>query len=139
PQPNDHFVEEVKQQLLRDERLGKTYEERYEAVFRGGLKVYTTLDRRAQMLATAARQDNLPLVDGKFAQGTDPETGEERYGSAAVVSIEPSTGAVRAMVGSQFEDEQFNMVTQNRRNPGSAFKVFVLTELMEQGKSPNDR
>src|SRR5690606_31167192 len=102
-------------------------------------KVYTTLDRRAQMLATAARQDNLPLVDGKFAQGTDPETGEERYGSAAVVSIEPSTGAVRAMVGSQFEDEQFNMVTQNRRNPGSAFKVFVLTELMEQGKSPNDR
>src|SRR5690606_34523268 len=62
-----------------------------------------------------------------------------RYRSAAVVSIEPSTGAVRAMVGSQFEDEQFNMVTQNRRNPGSAFKVFVLTELMEQGKSPNDR
>ncbi|MFP3899550.1 MAG: transglycosylase domain-containing protein [Acidimicrobiia bacterium] len=141
PEPDDHFVEEVKQQLLRDERLGKTYEERFEAVFRGGLKVHTTLDPRAQVLAIAARARNLPLVGGTFPQGTDPETGEERYGSAAVVSLQPSTGAVRAMVGGPtFEDEQFNVVTAKPgRNPGSAFKVFVLTELMEQGKSPNDR
>ncbi|HEX6238611.1 MAG TPA: transglycosylase domain-containing protein, partial [Acidimicrobiales bacterium] len=141
PKPDDHFVTEVRQQLLQDERLGKTYEERYEAVFRGGLRIHTTLAPRAQVLAIAARRENLPLVDGRFAQGTDPETGEERFGSAAVVSIEPSTGAVRAMVGGpKFRDEQFNVVTERPgRNPGSAFKTFVYAELMEQGKSPNDR
>lgn len=140
PKPDDYFVEEVKSQLLRDERLGKTYDERYEAVFQGGLRIHTTFDPRAQVMAIAARDSNLPLVDGLFEQGVDAETGEPRFGSAAVASIEPSSGAVRAMVGGPgFDKYKYNLVTQNKRNPGSSFKMFVLAELMEQGKSPNDR
>jgi len=105
PLPNTYFVEEVKQQLLDDERLGETEEERYYAVFRGGLRIYTTLDPRAQLMATKARDDVL----GELAPaGTppaivpiapNPVTGEERVATGAVVSVEPRTGAIRAMVG----------------------------------------
>jgi penicillin-binding protein 1A len=139
PPPDDYFVEEVKSQLLRDERLGKTYDDRYKAVFQGGLHIHTTFDPRAQVLAIAARDTNLPLTDGRFDAGVEPATGEPRYGSAAIASIEPSSGAVRAMVGGPgFDKYQYNLVTQNQRNPGSAFKTVVLATLMEQGKSPND-
>jgi penicillin-binding protein 1A len=140
PPPDDYFAEAVKNQLLNDPRLGDTDEEREQAVFQGGLHIYTTFDPRAQQQAIAARDANLPLVDGVFAAGTDPETGEPRFGSAAIVSVEPSSGAIRTMVGGPgFENYRYNLVTQNRRNPGSSFKTFVLAALLEQGRSPEDR
>ena len=49
--PEDYFVEEVKQQLLDDVRLGDTAQERYNAVFKGGLQIYTTFDPRLQQIA----------------------------------------------------------------------------------------
>jgi penicillin-binding protein 1A len=139
PKPDDYFVAEVRAQLLGDKKLGATYEERKRKVFQGGLKVYTTFSPQAQAQAISARDARLPLTNGVFAAGTDPETGQPRFGSAAIVSIEPSTGAVRTMVaGPGFQNYQYNLVTQNRRNPGSSFKTFVLAELMAQGRSPND-
>jgi penicillin-binding protein 1A len=140
PPPTDYFAAAVKSQLLDDPRLGDTYEEREQAVFQGGLHVYTTFDPRAQQQAIAARDGNLPLTNGVFAAGTDPDTGEPRYGSAAVVSVDPASGAIRTMVGGPgFDNYRYNLVTQNRRNPGSSFKTFVLAALMEQGRSPEDR
>jgi penicillin-binding protein 1A len=140
PPPDDYFADTVKRQLLQDPRLGDTYEEREQAVFQGGLHIYTTFDPRAQQQAVAARDANLPLTNGVFAAGTDPATGQPRFGSAAIVSVEPSTGAVRTMVGGPgFQNYRYNLVTQNRRNPGSSFKPFVLATLMEQGRSPEDR
>ena len=59
PDTQDYFVEEVKQALFDDPRLGTTREERQNRVFRGGLRIYTTLDPRAQAMATAARNDVL--------------------------------------------------------------------------------
>ncbi|MET0726980.1 MAG: transglycosylase domain-containing protein [Acidimicrobiales bacterium] len=146
PTPDDHFVEQVKQQLLRDVRLGETAEERYYAVFRGGLQIHTTLDPRAQAQALQARNDVLAEL---APEGTpvgivpippDPQTGNpNRYATGAVVSIEPNTGAVRAMVGgSDFEADKFNVVTQGLRSGGSTFKVFVLMALLENGYVPND-
>src|SRR5690606_29555034 len=86
-----------------------------------------------------AREANLPLQEGRFEAGIDPETGEMRYGTAAIVSIEPSSGAIRAMVGGPgFDKWKYNLTTTMRRNAGSAFKTFVLATLMEQGKAPND-
>ncbi|HEV3496112.1 MAG TPA: transglycosylase domain-containing protein, partial [Actinomycetes bacterium] len=140
PPVNDYFAEAVKNQLLRDPRLGATPEEREQAVFQGGLHIHTTFDPRAQQAALAARDANLPLVDGVFAAGNDPETGQARFGSAAIVSVEPSTGAIRSMVGGPgFDRYRYNLATQNHRNPGSSFKTFVLAALMEQGRSPDDR
>ena len=64
PQPDDYFVEEVKQQLL-DDRSGSAprASERDDAVFRGGLRIYTTLDPRAQSRQAAAR-DGDDLASG---------------------------------------------------------------------------
>jgi membrane peptidoglycan carboxypeptidase len=145
PQPDSYFVEEVKQQLLYDERLGATPEERYYAVFRGGLQIHTTLDPRAQEMATTARDDVLAEVAPKGTPAAtvpiapNPETGEPRVATGAVVSVEPGSGAIRAMVGGAgFKDNQFNVTTQGLRSGGSTFKVFVLMALLENGYVPND-
>ncbi len=139
PAPDDYFVAEVRRQLLRDGKIGATAAEREARVFGGGLRVYTTFDPVAQQQAVAARNGRLPLTDGQFPAGTDPKTGQPRYGSGALISIEPATGAIRAMVGGPgFKHYQYNIATQGGRNPGSAFKPFVLATLMSQGKSPED-
>ncbi len=143
PKANDYFPSEVEQQLLHDPAfavLGQTDAERKVAVYQGGLKVYTTFDPTAQAQAIAARDSILPLENGVFPQaGVDPGTGLPNVGSAAVVSIEPATGAVRTMVGGPgFDAYKFNLATQNQRQVGSSFKTFVLATIMEQGYSPDD-
>jgi penicillin-binding protein 1A len=136
PRANDYFASLVEQQLLADKRLGTTPEERFNAVYFGGLKVYTTYSPQAQAQAQAARDQNLPLVNGVFAAGTDPAGN----GSAAVVSVDPRTGAVPYMVaGPGFQNYKYNLVTQNRRQTGSSFKTFVLATAMERGYSPEDQ
>lgn len=108
-----HFVEDVRRQLVS--RFGAA------RVYRGGLRVQTTLDLRMQGYAEEAARTVLGRDD-------DPE--------AAVVAIDPDTGAVRAMVGGRdFERRQFNLASQGRRQPGSAFKPFVLAAALEKGLS----
>ncbi|MCH7788052.1 MAG: transglycosylase domain-containing protein [Acidobacteria bacterium] len=122
----DYFLEEVKQILLDDERLGETRQERIDAVFSGGLRIYTTIDPDAQAQAERAVDDVLPE--------------DERGFTMATASVEPGTGAVRAMVGGPgFEEySKFNLATQKGRPTGSSFKTFVLSAAMEQGYVPND-
>jgi penicillin-binding protein 1A len=142
PRPDDYFAEEVKRILLDDKRLGQTREERRQVVFRGGLRIYTTLDKRAQMLAQASRDAVLAEIDpaarpGTIPQEPNPFTGAERYGTGAVVSVEPDTGAVRSMVGGPgFDLFQYNVTTQAVRQTGSSFKTFVLLALLEEGHTP---
>ena len=144
PPPDDYFVEEVKQALLADKRLGQTATERYDAVFRGGLQVHTTLDVGIQYTALVARDQTLApfSLDGQpalFVAGRNM-AGADAIGTVAAASVEPSTGAVRALIGGPgFGDEyKFNLATQGYRQPGSSFKTFVLLELLEQGYSPQD-
>ncbi|MBW3668460.1 MAG: PBP1A family penicillin-binding protein [Actinobacteria bacterium] len=125
PPPNDYFVEEVKQRLLDDPRLGDTPQERYNAVFKGGLQIHTTFDPRMQRAAQEAVRKRLPNTNGRFA--------------AALASVEPSTGAVRAIVaGDDFNSEKYNLATQGRRQPGSSFKIIVLLAALDAGYGPND-
>jgi membrane peptidoglycan carboxypeptidase len=120
PEPNDYFVEEVKQQLLDMEELGATPTERYNALFKGGLRIETTFSPEAQFLALSARDNVLPDTDGQF--------------TAAMVAVTPQTGAVRAMVGGPgFDRYRYNLATQGARQPGSSFKIFVLTAALEGG------
>jgi membrane peptidoglycan carboxypeptidase len=144
PPPDDYFVEEVKQRLLDDPRLGETRSERTANVFKGGLEVHTTLDLKAQFFAQVSRDEVLApfALEGEpalFRAGVD-EAGIEQPGTVGMASVQPSTGAVRALVGgSGFDDYKYNLATQGFRQPGSAFKTFVLLSLLEQGYSPTDQ
>jgi penicillin-binding protein 1A len=113
------FVEYVKQQLLADVRLGATPQERTARVFGGGLRITTTLDLTAQR---AAERSIAAVLDRK----SDP--------SAGLASIEPDTGAIRAMAGA-ISAQGFNFAAQARRQPGSAFKPFTLVAAIEKGMS----
>ncbi len=90
----------------------------------GGLRVYTTIDPRLQRAAAKAIKDTLYLRN-------DP--------ASAVVSINPANGAIRAMtaVTPGRTGNQFNLVAQARRQPGSTFKVFVLTAAVAEGMNPD--
>ena len=54
------------------------------------------------------------------------------------MAIENKTGEVKAMVGgNDFDKRPFNLATNGHRQPGSAFKPFILAEALDQGVSPN--
>ena len=111
-----YFFSYVRDQLIR--KYGVS------TVRSGGLKVYTTLDRRFQKLAIEAMRTTLPYT-------TDP--------ASAIVSINPKNGAIRAMtaVAPDRRKLQFNLAAQGRRQAGSAFKTFVLTEAISEGINPD--
>jgi penicillin-binding protein 1A len=90
----------------------------------GGLRVYTTINPFLQVVARKAITDTLYLRD-------DP--------AAAVVSINPANGAIRAMtaVTPGRTGNQFNLVAQARRQPGSTFKTFVLAAAISEGMNPD--
>ncbi len=109
-----YFGEYVKQQLVS----------RYGArrVYGGGLHVVTTIDLHLQRLAVQAVQKWLPGPTGP---------------QAALVAIDPHTGAVLAMVGGRnFHHSQFNLAVQGERQPGSSFKPFVLATALKEGIAP---
>jgi penicillin-binding protein 1A len=90
----------------------------------GGLRVYTTIDPRLQRLALQAIKRTLPY-------STDP--------AAAIVAINPSNGAIRAMteVSPGNPKNQVNFASSARRQPGSTFKMFVLATAISEGISPS--
>ena len=115
--PAQHFVNYVKQQLIDEYGSAE--------VFGGGLKVVTTIDLDLQQSARDAISKWL----------TDPEGP-----SAALVAIDPRDGAVKAMIGgNNYRKSQFNLAVQGVRQPGSAFKPFVLATALRQGISPATR
>ena len=58
----------------------------------------------------------------------------------ALVSLDPQTGRVLAMVGGwSYEQSQFNRATQANRQPGSSFKPMVYLTALEKGISPSQR
>jgi penicillin-binding protein 1A len=109
-----YFLNYVKDQLVAEYGAGR--------VFGGGLRVKTTIDLDLQLKARAAIEKVLGNPDGP---------------AAALVAIEPSTGAVKAMFGGRnFRESQFNLAAQAERQPGSAFKPIVLATAMREGISP---
>jgi len=91
-------------------------------VYGGNLRVRTTIDLGMQRLAREAIAKTLPESVGP---------------TAALVALDPHTGAVLAMVGGRnYHRSQFNLATQGERQPGSAFKPFVLAAALAQGISP---
>jgi len=114
PPPEDPdfapFLEKVRREL--EEKVGP------EAVRLGGLRVYTTLDPDLQKATVEESEEVL-------AEEEDP--------SAAVVTVEPQSGAIRALAG---KEGDFNLALHARRQPGSSFKPFVLAAALKKDISP---
>jgi len=117
-----HFVMYVKQ-LLSDKYGEKMVEQ-------GGLKIYTTLDLYKQKIAEEVISARADANEKKY-QATN----------AALVSIDPKTGQVLALVGSrdyfnEAIDGQVNVALQPRQ-PGSSFKPIVYSAAFIKGYTPN--
>lgn len=106
-----YFVEWVHQKV--EEKYG------YERFWRGGLRVYTTLDLKLQ---AAAEKALVPYLKENDFQG-------------ALVAVDPHTGFIKALVGGRdFAESQFNRATQAHRQTGSAFKIFTYTAAIDGRK-----
>jgi penicillin-binding protein 1A len=93
---------------------------------KGGFKVYTTLNLKMQEAAERALIEGINASKSRF-----------KVNDGALVCLDPNTGYVRALVGGvNFKENEFNVVTQGRRQPGSAFKLFVYTAAIDNGWTP---
>ncbi len=132
--PAAHFVEEVKHWLLFDsDALGDNHAERYNNLLRGGLTITTTIDLDLQAKAEAAIAEVLP------GQGVNPKMPD-----AALTSIEPRTGYIKAMVGGRdfWGDHSYaklNLAEGAGRSTGSTFKPIALATALSNGVSPTER
>ena len=126
PVERTHFTELVKDYLLNQTTiLGATYQERYARLFRGGLRIYTTLDREAQESADEA----VKLLPDNSVNA-----------QAALVTIDNANGAIRAMVGGKpFKagENEVNLAMR-RRQTGSSVKMFILAAALEAGVESDD-
>jgi len=125
--------------------LGDTFSERAQAVYSSGLRIYTTLDTRAQDDAQRALDNQLP-----------PD--ELTKLAAALVSVQPGTGYVRTLIGGRdyypkgcenvklsdlpqiCRNAKVNLALGNvaggtGRQAGSSFKPIVLAAALENGMS----
>lgn len=112
----------------------QTLEAKYgpDLVLKGGLNVYTTLNPTMQLTAEQSLREGLKALQGRSTQARPGESPE-----GAVVTVEPQTGYVKAMVGgSDFFRSEFNRAVQAKRQPGSAFKPFIYIAALEAGFTP---
>ena len=132
-----YFKEAVRRELV--EKFG------WPRVSQGGLRVFTTIDIDLQRAAETLIEKNLQDIEGRKGFGHAPRAkvakvkeGEAPdYLQAALVTIDPTTGYVRALVGGRdFNESRFNRAIQAKRQAGSAFKPFVYAAAIEAGQSP---
>lgn len=127
--PDSHFLAAMIDHLVDQDTpaarsLGEDPDTRRARLYGGGLRITTTLDPMMQAQGELAVRNGLPA--------STPVT-------AALVAVENSSGAVRALVGgADFRVSKYNLATQGARQPGSSFKTFVLATALEAGYSPND-
>jgi len=116
-----YFIEYIRLWLLN--KYGE------DVVYKGGLKVYTTLDMNMQRYAYDAVRNGILKLSGGQYKGLE----------SALISIDPKNGYVKALIGGfDYQISQFNRAIQAQRQPGSAFKPVVYLTALEQGWKPTD-
>ncbi|MBT8334993.1 MAG: PBP1A family penicillin-binding protein [Gemmatimonadetes bacterium] len=130
------YFEEWVRQIL-DSRFG-------DEVYRGGLRVFTTLDYEMQQAAVEAMNWGWQRVEGQpnfrhplYAEFDTVQTfdaPETAYLQGMMVVLDPQTGHVKAMIGGRdFEHSKFDRVRLAQRQAGSAFKPFVYAAALATG------
>lgn len=120
PRGGEYFADYV--QKVAEDGIGE--EKPY--LYRAGYRLYTSLDPFHQAAAESAVAQGLAEIErtGRNAAGTL---------QTALVAVDPATGELTAMVGGRgYGETQFNRAADARRQPGSAFKPFVLLAAMQQ-------
>ena len=137
-----YFMEMVRQYV--DEHYGSNQ------LYEGGLRIHTSLDIDLQHAAEESLERRLTALEQRnqykktravLAKSTISarEKGQTEYLQGAVVSIEPQSGQIMALVGGRdFNDSNFNRAVQAARQPGSAFKPFIYTAAIDNGFTPTD-
>ena len=125
----EYFVDQVLKQA--SEKFGRN------AVSYGGLEIHTTLNTRFQYQASQAVYEGLKRVDEILGLSPYEEASWQEklnYPQAALVALDPKTGAVKAMVGGrEFKRAPFNRAVSSNRQPGSAFKLFTYFAALDRG------
>jgi penicillin-binding protein 1A len=133
-----YFVEALRMDL--EDRFG-------EEIYASRLKIFTTLDRRAQKaLEQQLEQQARAIERGAYGRYKGPRYkggplgGTTEYVQHAGIVMSADSGDVVALVGGRdFQQSHFNRATQARRQPGSAFKPFVYAAALEKGILPTQR
>ena len=112
--------------LYLEEKYGKNM------LYKGGLKVYTTINSKLQQIAQMAVQKGLEEFEARVKK----DSGRDQV-QGALVALDPQTGYILAMVGGRdYSQSQFNRATQARRQAGSAFKPIVYAAALDKGFTP---
>ncbi len=125
-----YFTNLLIRELCRDPRYG------VDAVYKGGLRIYTTLDIRAQNIAEKRLTEQ--VISLRKQRRIRATTGQ---GALALVSV--NSGDIVALVGGvgDYKDNQFNRAHPGPphygRQPGSSFKPYLFATAFESGYSPN--
>lgn len=110
-----YFLDYIKEYLIKKEGFSE------EQLRFGGYKIYTTLDLSCQK-------------EAEKVMAALPKTPSKTQPQGALVTIDPKTGAVLAMVGGRsYASSQYNRAVRSYRQPGSAIKPFVYATALEQG------
>jgi penicillin-binding protein 1A len=124
-----------------------------EVLERGGLKIYTTVDRRLQLIAQDAVERRLSELEGQkswphptreaslatqaAAPPADKPATESPYVQGALLAVDNETGGIRAIVGGRdFKENPYNRALQSLRQIGSTFKPFVYAAAFQRGMLP---
>jgi penicillin-binding protein 1B len=107
------------------------------AMSENGLEIYTTIDTLVQASAEAALERGLRHLEADVPMIRRQKSRRRLEG--CVVVTDPRTGAILALVGGRdYQDSQFNRVTQARRQPGSCFKPFVYLTAFQAAMSGDE-
>jgi penicillin-binding protein 1B len=109
-------------------QLSENYDE--DVLTAEGMRIYSTLDARAQRAAALALRDELAKLEKRFPKLQSKDTQKQLQG--CIVALRPQTGELLALVGGRdYRSTQFDRCTQARRPTGSVFKPFVYVAALE--------